>query len=158
VMLKPVTAVNQPAQSAPSPEKPTQASNSPIAPARVADRHETESEPRRTASLFSDTHPVAHAKPAERHSHRHSGHEIRPLSVSGTAHSAVLRHPERFNRAARSSAPQLPDQAAAFGQLLQHLTGSTERAGHPSAGALSPPGPGAPDPFAPRPAVESSNQ
>jgi hypothetical protein len=142
----------------PPPEKPASAVNPEIAPARVTDRHqEAETEPPRTQSALSQTHRIAHMTPTERHRHLGSGHETRSSSISGATHSPVLRHPERSGATAQPAAAQ-PGQAAAFDQLLQHLTGSAKPANPPSDAALSPPDPRTPDPFAPHPPGGSPDQ
>jgi hypothetical protein len=147
------------AGAVPPPEKPVPALNPATAPARVADRHQrTETEPHPTPSTLSETHRLAQTRSVERHRHWRSGHEIRSSSVSGRTPPPVLRHPEGSRGTAQPSAPQQSAQAAAFAQLLQHLTGSVKPASQSSDGALSPPDPGTADPSAPHRPGGSSDQ
>jgi hypothetical protein len=78
----------------------------------------------------------------------------RPARRVATAASAgSARHPSEGAEAATSPQPA-PDQASSFDELLTHLTGRAKTPDRPadrtSGVALTPPAPGAPDPFAPR--------
>jgi hypothetical protein len=111
----------------------------------------------------------AHAHAALGHLRRHAANEKpgaeppvdsahppreRPGRRVATAASAgSARHPSGGAEAATS--PQAaPDQAGSFNELLTHLTGGAKTPDRPadrtSGEALTPPAPGAPDPFAPR--------
>ena len=110
--------------------------------------------------------PVASAHHAERAPR--TAENSAPLASAD--HGSAARHTQRASSpgegSAGTAASRPADPTAEFDQLLAHLTGSAKPAAEPGAGpppprsamapppfvgqALTPPGPGAPDPFASR--------
>ena len=109
--------------------------------------------------------PVASAQHAQR-----APHTAENSALTSADHGSAVRHTQRASSpgegSAGTAASRPADPTAEFDQLLAHLTGSAKPAAEPGAGAppprsasapppfvgqaLTPPGPGAPDPFASR--------
>jgi hypothetical protein len=158
VAAKPVPALHPPAAPAIAPKAAVSA------PASGHRRTMSAREP----SRFS--HPRSEAYAARQ---PHSPLLREPQSLRSAAHRArppLLPDSGQPNRMATTTGPQPADQAAAFDQLLAHLTGGSgsavaagdrplaPRPAGPPNPALTPPPPGAPDPFGPPPSTPAPDQ
>jgi hypothetical protein len=99
----------------------------------------------------AEVEPASRVHPAERHTHLRSGRVTRTLSAR--AAQGRVAPPRRSARVAGAVPVRPTGERAEFSELLEHLTGSDKPADRPPsnlppAQTLTPPAPGAPDPFA----------
>ncbi len=114
---------------------------------------------RRATSGQQEAERVSRARHAERHAHPRAARQIRTLTAqTGSSRSPRPRSPDQTTRVAGPRPAQHADQPAQFNDLLAHLTGSAKPADRVSGQTLTPPAPGAPDPFGPSPRAETSDQ
>jgi hypothetical protein len=114
---------------------------------------------RRATSGPQEAERVSRARHAERHGHLRAARQIRTLTAqTGSSRLPRPHSPNQTTRVAASGPAQHADQPAQFNDLLAHLTGSAKPADRVSGQTLTPPAPGAPDPFGPISRGETPDQ
>jgi hypothetical protein len=114
---------------------------------------------RRATSGPQEAERVSRVRHAERHAHPRAARQIRTSTAqTGSSRSPRPHSPDQTTRVAGPGPAQHTDQPAQFNELLAHLTGSATPAGRPSGQSLTPPTPGAPDPFDAIPRGDTSHQ